>query len=80
MTSTDIIRNGIIDKLLTITNIDYLTAIHRLVEFSKVDNDQVKLSESQINMLKMSDLDIDEGNLISLEELDKNDLEWLKSQ
>lgn len=80
MTSTDTIRNGIIDKLLTITNIDYLTAIHNLVEYSKVENDLVKLSESQIKMLKMSDLDIEEGNLISQKELDKNDLEWLKRQ
>lgn len=80
MTAIDNIRNGIIDKLLTINNIDYLSAIYKLVENNKIGSDVVKLSESQIKMLKMSDIDIMEGNLISQEELDKTDLEWLKEQ
>ncbi len=78
MTTADNIRNSIIDKLLTISNKDYLSALYQLVEKSSVDSDVVKLSKSQILMLKLSDEDIAENRLISQEDLDKSDLEWLK--
>jgi hypothetical protein len=78
MNRADIIRNNIIDKLLTISNKDYLAAPYQLIENSSVDNDIVKLSDEQIIMLKLSDRDIDEGRLISQDELDKSDKQWLK--
>jgi len=80
MNRVDILRNNIIDKLLTISNKDYLTALYQLVEKSSVDNDIVKLSQEQILMLQLSDKDIEEGKLITQDELDKNDLQWLKEQ
>ncbi|MDX2191606.1 MAG: hypothetical protein SFY32_17270 [Bacteroidota bacterium] len=79
MTITDNIRNSIIDKLLTISNKEYLTALYQLVDKSTVGEDIVKLSEAQILMLNMSDDDIKQNKLISQEDLDKKDLEWLKS-
>jgi hypothetical protein len=78
MNRADILRNNIIDKLLTISNKDYLSALYQLVESSAVDNDIVKLSDEQILMLKLSDKDIEAGRLISQEELDKSDMQWLK--
>lgn len=78
MSTTDILRNNIIDKLLTITNKDYLSALYQLVKTSSVDKDTVKLSEEQILMLQLSDKDIKNGKLISQSQLDKNDLQWLK--
>ncbi|HQQ93562.1 MAG TPA: hypothetical protein PLQ93_03330 [Bacteroidia bacterium] len=78
MTTTDHIRNGIIEKLLTISNKDYLTALLQLVKNSPVDDDTVKLTDEQIVMLKMSDKDIAEGKLVSQSQLDKADLKWLK--
>jgi hypothetical protein len=78
MNATDILRNNIIDKLLTINNEDYLSALYQLVNKSSVDNDTVKLSEAQILMLQLSDIDIKNGNLISQSQLDKDDLLWLK--
>ncbi len=78
MQTADHIRNGIIDKLLTISNKDYLAALLQLVDNSNTDKDVVKLSKEQILMLKLSDKDIKEGKLISQSELDKNDLKWLK--
>ncbi|SCY99730.1 hypothetical protein [Flavobacterium caeni] len=79
MRAVDNLRNNIIDKLLTISNKDYLSALNQLIEKSSVDNNVVKLSEEQILMLNMSDDDIKNNRYISQEELDKNDLEWLKS-
>ena len=78
MATTDTLRNSIINKLLTITNKDYLSALYKLVEKSSVDNDIVKLTNEQVLMLKLSDKDIAKGKLISQDELDKRDSEWLK--
>ena len=78
MNTTDILRNNIIDKLLTITNKDYLSALYQLVNSSSVDNDIVKLTDEQILMLRLSDDDIIHGRLIDQKQLDKDDLQWLK--
>ena len=78
MANADAIRNGIIDKLLTISNKDYLTALYKLVESSSIDKDKVKLTEEQTLMLKLSDKDIKHGRIIFQSQLDKEDLKWLK--
>ncbi|MGZ5242627.1 MAG: hypothetical protein ACXWEY_07870 [Bacteroidia bacterium] len=79
MSTVDNLRNSIIDKLLTISNKDYLSALYQLVEKSTVDKDVVTLTDEQKLMLQMSDDDIKNGRLISQKELDKQDKEWLKS-
>lgn len=79
MRAVDQLRNSIINKLLTISNVDYLSALSQLIEKSSVGNDMVVLSQEQILMLNMSDEDIKNHRYISQEELDNNDLEWLKS-
>jgi hypothetical protein len=78
MPTVDALRNNLIDKLLTISNKEYLLALNKLVETSAVENDTVSLTEEQILMLQLSDKDIETGKLISHEELDKFDLEWLE--
>ena len=78
MTTTDHIRNGIIEKLLTISNKDYLTALFQLVKSSPADKGTVKLTEEQIVMLNLSEKDIKQGNLIPHSQLDRSDLKWLK--
>ena len=78
MPTTDSLRNNIINKLLTISNKDYLTALYQLLEKSSVDNDTVQLTEEQILMLQLSEEDIENNRLISQSELNKKDLEWLK--
>lgn len=79
MTAEDNIRNSIIDKLLTISNKDYLAALYQLISTSKVNDDVIQLSEAQILMLNMSDDDIKNNRVVSQDDLDKMDLEWLKS-
>lgn len=78
MASVDNIRNSIIDKLLTITNKEYLSALYKMVENSAVESDKVMLTEEQILMLKMSDDDILNGRYLEQKQLDKEDLKWLK--
>lgn len=79
MTATDNIRNSIIDKLLTISNSDYLEALYQIVIKTSEENQVIKLSEDQLLMLNMSEDDLKFGRIISQDELDKTDLEWLKS-
>ncbi len=78
MTASDHIRNGIIEKLLTISNKDYLNAILQVVQNSSAGNDSVGLTEEQMIMLNLSEKDLKEGKLIPHSQLDKSDLKWLK--
>jgi len=78
MNSVDILRDSIIDKLLTISNKDYLTALYQLINNRSIENEKVELTEEQILMLQLSEHDIENGNLITQTELDKSDFKWLK--
>jgi hypothetical protein len=80
MATVDTLRDNLIDKLLTISNKEYLSALNELVEKSTSNNELVQLTEVQISMLKLSDTDIVMGRLISQEQLDKDDLAWLEEQ
>lgn len=80
MKPIDILRNNSLDKLLTSDNKDYLSAIYQLVNSSSISQDRKKLTEEQILMLQLSKQDIKNGKLISQEQLDKDDLQWLSEQ
>lgn len=79
MRSIDIIKNNLIDKILSISNQDFLMALDKLIDSSSTTFN-VELSEEQKLMLLMSEEDIKAGRLISQDELDNNDLSWLKEQ
>ena len=80
MATVDIIRNGIIDKLLTISDEEYLKTLLQLIENSDVKHEKVVLTKEQKLMLEMSEKDLLNGQIISQIDLDKNDLEWLKGK
>ncbi len=80
MAQVDLIRNGIIDKLLAISDKDYLLALRKLVDNAAVKEGKIKLTKEQKLMLQMSENDIKNGRLTSQEDLDKADLEWLKGK
>jgi len=80
MAQVDVIRNGIIDKLLAISDKDYLLALLRLVDNSSIEGDKIKLTKEQKLMLEMSEADIQNGRILSQDDLDKKDLKWLKGK
>lgn len=80
MAQVDSIRNGIIDKLLTISDKEYLMALLRLVDNSAVQGEKIKLTKEQKLMLEMSETDIQQGRIITQSDLDKKDLEWLNQK
>ncbi|MBU2950726.1 hypothetical protein KO493_08460 [Tamlana agarivorans] len=79
MATVDNIRNGLIDKILSIKNKDFLVALDKLITSSASESDIIELTKEQKIMLEMSERDIKEGKLISQEAMDKRNLEWLNA-
>jgi len=78
MASIEIIKTRLIDKILASSNQGLLEAIDSLFTTSQDAADEVyELTSEQIEMLMMSEEDIKYGRLITQEELDKTDKEWL---
>lgn len=80
MATVDTLRNNLLDKLLTISNKDYLQALNQLIENSGVEDNTVALTEEQIFLLHLSDKDLAANKLITQEQLDKSDLQWPKER
>jgi len=77
MATIDKIRSGLIDKILSIKNKDFLVALDNLISSSSADSEIVELTSEQKEMLEMSEADIKSDRLISQEAMDKRNLEWL---
>ena len=80
MKPVDNIRSGLIEKLLAIQSKDFLLALDKLLASSSAKGEIVALTEEQKIMLQMSETDIKNGDLLSEEELDQQDKEWLKDK
>jgi hypothetical protein len=80
MAQVDVIRNGIIDKLLAISDKEYLLALFRLVDKTVSDSDTIKLTKEQQLMIQLSEKDLLDGKIISQHELDRLDSEWLNEK
>lgn len=77
MTTVENIRSGLIDKILTIKNKDFLQALDQLIVSSASDLGMVETTPEQKLMLDMSEDDIKSGRLISQDAMNKRNLEWL---
>lgn len=77
MATVDKIRSGLIDKILTIRNKDFLIALDTLISSNMLDANTLDLTVEQKEMLAMSELDIKNNRLISQEAMDLRNLEWL---
>ena len=78
MTAIDKIKTGLIDKILSIKNKEFLEALDILIS-SKSEAKKVTLTKEQKAMLTMSEKDIQNGNLISQDAMNKRNLEWLNA-
>lgn len=77
MNSADHIRNGIIDRLMMISNTEYLSQIYKLLQTHSVDPSIVALSPEQKKILQLSSEDILKGQVKTQETLDELDRKWL---
>jgi len=76
MANVDNLRNMIISKILTISDQGVLKALDKILA-SSTRNQKVELTDEQLYMLKMSDEDIERGQVISQEELFQRERKWL---
>ncbi len=79
MATIDKIRNGLIDKIISIKNKDFLEALDKLISSSEAESEVVELTKEQKIILEMSEEDIKHGRLISQDAMDKRNLEWLNA-
>ncbi|MBL0051395.1 MAG: hypothetical protein IPP29_07730 [Bacteroidetes bacterium] len=78
MNALDTLRNDLIERILTINNKSYLSALSKILENSELNSKSISLTEEQKLMLALSDADIKNKKTISQAELNKADLKWLK--
>jgi hypothetical protein len=71
------IKHRLIDRILSSNDERLLLKVDQFMESQSSGENQVELTEAQLNMLEISDMDINNGEIISQEKLDSNDLEWL---
>jgi len=78
MATVDKIRNNLIDKILSIRDKEISEPLDKLVSSSV--SDIIELTNEQKEMLQMSEDDIQNGRLISQDEMNKRNLEWLNGR
>lgn len=76
MNALENIKNSLIDRILATKNEQLLEAIKNIFD-STQSEDIISLSSEQIEMLSMSEKDINDGKLVSESELNKSDSKWL---
>ncbi len=76
MTGLEVIKNSLIDRILATKNEKLLKAISNIFDSTQT-NEIVTLSSEQIEMLQMSEKDIENDDVVSESELNKIDSEWL---
>lgn len=76
MNAIDNIKNSLIDRILATKNERLLKAINSIFD-STQSEETISLSSEQIEMLSMSEKDIQGGKFISESELNERDSEWL---
>lgn len=74
----DGIKSKLISKILSTNNEKLLQAISTIFDATTFDEKIINVSKSQIEILKMAEKELEYGNLISQEELDKIDSEWMQ--
>ena len=76
MTTLEILKNSLIDKIIATKNEKLLQTLANIFESTQPE-ETIQLSSKQIEMLMMSEDDIKHEKLILEDELRKIDLEWL---
>ncbi len=76
MNALENIKNSLIDRILATRNEQLLEAIKNIFD-STQSEEIISLSTEQIEMLSMSEKDIESGKFISETELNKRDSKWL---
>jgi len=78
MENLQLLRSRLIERISTTKNVVFLEAIDKIFSSTQIEEKEIELSEAQMKMLRVAEEDIKYGRVISEEELDKLDEEWMK--
>ena len=76
MKTLESLKSRLIDRIMVARNEELLAAIEAILNSTEPDG-RIHLDSHQIEMLLMSEKDIENGNLISDSDLEKADSEWM---
>jgi hypothetical protein len=76
MKTMDIVKNRLIDRIMVTNNEQLLSAIENIFNSTQTD-DKLILDSHQIEMLMMSENDIQQEDLISESDLKDEDSKWM---
>ena len=76
MTSLEITKNRLIDRILAVDDEGFLEAIERVILTSGREN-VVSLYPEQVEMLMMSEADIENENIVTEGDLEELDSKWM---
>lgn len=76
MKTIDIVKNRLIDRIMVTNNEQLLSAIENIFNSTQTD-DKMILDSHQIEMLMMSENDIQQEDLISESDLKDEDSKWM---
>jgi hypothetical protein len=71
------LRYSLLDKLMSVRDINVLQKINELIGSVDLDNTVFKITDGQKQMLMKSEEDILNGNIISDDELNAEEDQWL---
>ena len=71
------LRNTLIAKISKLENKELLKALDTIVSDNPKGKDFKPLTKVELEMLRLSDIDIVQGNIITQEDMDRRNLEWL---
>ena len=76
MTTLDILKNNLIDRILLTQNEKLLSSVFGIFESSSKE-EKISLTSEQIEILMMSENDIRSGDLFSEDDLKSMDSKWI---
>ena len=79
MATIDNIKTELIDKILSINNIEFLEALGEFISLRKSESEVVELSNVQKEILEISEKEIKLGDVISHDLMNKRNQEWLNA-
>lgn len=77
MKTIEIVKNRLIDRIMVSNNEELLNAIESIFRSSQVEEEELILNSAQLEMLYMSDTDIENGDIISEADLRIADSSWM---
>ncbi len=76
MEAMNLLKGRLVDRIMLAKNQKLLAAIEGILK-SAEPSEKMELNSYQIEMLMMSEKDIEDGNLISDKDLQAEDAEWM---